>query len=260
MSKDKLIVVGVVVSVIMMVSLLVLNIYTVRRVVYLDRFFTTVSEEYRGIRGGSAPQIATGNGNDGGGGGNGGRTCITTDLDIDNEPAIGDRNAPVTMVEYSDFECPFCARYFSDAYGQIKERYIDTGMVQLYFKDFPLDNIHPLARPAAIVANCVYERQGDSAFFDIHDRMFALQGQLGSVAALDQFAMDIGVSASELDACRNDSAYHDEITADFNEGQSIGISGTPSFVINGQLIVGALPFAEFERAIEDALAGNGCQG
>lgn len=247
-----LLVVGVAASI-------VLHSYTARRVSYLDRFFTEVSEEYRAIKGSSGERF-TGGGGGGGDGGDDSRVCVSVDIDLDSDPVLGDPNAPVVIVEYSDFECPFCAQYFTGAYQQIKEQYIDTGVARLYYKDFPLENIHPLARPAAIVANCIYEEQGDAAFYAFHDTLFGLQGRLISVDNITRLAVASGMSPATIDACMNDPAYDDEITMDMNEGQSIGVNGTPSFVINGELVIGAQPFSEFERAIGDAIAGDGCQG
>jgi len=245
---------------VLLIATLILNIFIVQRVVYLDRFFNSVSAEYRAIRGGAGaptePAVAQA---DSGGANSGGsdRACISVDLDLGSDPVLGDPSAPVVMVEYSDFECPFCSRYFSETYSQIKSTYIDTGMVRLYYKDFPLDNIHPLARYASIAANCVYDDQGDAAFFEAHDKIFELQARL-SRESITQIALESGISAATLASCENDSSYSSEIDDDIAEGQSIGINGTPSFVINGELVIGARPYNDFERAIEDALAGNGC--
>lgn len=237
------------------ITLLVLNIFVLQRVVYLDRFFSTVSEDYRAIRGSSGDDdgVAVTTAEEGGG-----RICVSIDLDLESDPFIGDPNAPVVIVEYSDFECPFCARYYEDAYLLIKERYIDTGLARLYYKDFPLDNIHPLARPASIAANCLYEQRGSEAFFALHDQFFELGGQLGSVENIQRLMTAAGGEGWE--ACLNDPRYDEEIDADIDEGAAVGVTGTPSFVINGELVIGALPFGEFERVIEDALAGEGCTG
>lgn len=261
-SSHSLIFIGLSIITLVTIAVLVLNVYTLRRVVYLDRFFTTVSEDYRAIRNTvGEPQGAiaeNGNGNDSGGGA-GGRVCVSSDLDLDSDPFIGDPNAPVVIVEYSDFECPFCSRYFSDSYGIIKERYIDTGLARLYFKDFPLDNIHPLARPTAITANCLYDQKGSAAFFAFHDRLFELGGRLISTDYIRQLAIEGGADAAALEACASNPEYSAEIDADIAEGSTVGVTGTPSFVINGEVVIGAVPFVEFERVIEDALAGNGCQ-
>ena len=237
---------------------LFISVRTAQKVAYLDLFFTSVSPEYREVKGGDVPDTVgasvAGDSND-----NSEKMCANIDIDLTSDPFVGDPQAPVTIVEYSDFECPFCARYFSSTYLQIKAKYIDSGMARLFFKDFPLDNIHPLARPAAIAANCVYKNKGDAAFFEMHDRIFETQAQM-SAASIERLALDSGLTLAALDACRADSFYDDEIDADLREGQSLGINGTPSFVINGELVIGARPLSDFERAIDDALAGNGCQG
>lgn len=233
-----------------------------RQITRLDRFFSTVSEEYRTINNVSnAPETAQGASNNRGGndaqGSDNGANCVATELDIANEPSVGAANAPVTIVEYSDFECPFCSRFWSAAYQQIKQNYIDTGKARLVFKDFPLNNIHPLATPAAVAANCVYTNLGSEAFFAMHDRIFESQDAL-SHTTLSAWAIELGLSEEQYSACADSASYIDEVATDFAEGQSIGVSGTPSFVINGELLIGAQPYESFERAIEDALAGQGC--
>ncbi|MGI9255540.1 MAG: DsbA family protein [Salinispira sp.] len=168
-------------------------------------------------------------------------------------PALSpDPDAPVVIVEYSDFECPFCAQFVIGAYPQIKSTYIDSGIARIVFKDFPLDNYHPLAIPAAVAANCVAQELGDAAFFAYHDRLFFQQSEL-SESTIINWARDAGLSDEQINACIADPSMEDEILADRSEGSRAGIDGTPSFVINGELIVGAQPYAVFKQSIERAL-------
>ena len=229
------------------------SIFIMVRVNRLHNFFNTFSEDYRSLNAqdGSEPPVADS------GSGEGGRQCVAIDIEQGTDPVLGQSDAPVTIVEYSDFECPFCARFVSDAYSRIKSEYVENGQVRLVYKDFPLDNIHPLATPAALVANCVAQELGDEAFFTMHDTIFAQQPSL-SQSNLTQWAGDLGLSAEQVETCLNDSSLSDEIRSDIDEAISAGITGTPSFIINGELLVGAQPFQSFKRAIDDALAGRGC--
>src|SRR3989344_7763193 len=91
---------------------------------------------------------------------------------LDGDPVLGDANAPVTMIEFSDYECPFCKRHFQDTFPQIKSEYIDTGKVKLVFRDLPLSFHDPLATKEAMAANCSREQGGDSTYFKFHDAIF----------------------------------------------------------------------------------------
>ena len=170
------------------------------------------------------------------------------DVSLDDDAVEGDVDAPVTIVEFSDFQCPYCGRYIEETYPQIKEKYIDTGKVKYIFRDFPL-GFHQNARPAAIAAECVREEGGDSAFWAYHDVLFANQEEL-SADDLKGYASEMGY---DIDSCLDSEKYGDEVDADMAEGASYGVSGTPAFFINGKKLVGAQPFAAFEAAIEAEL-------
>ncbi len=170
----------------------------------------------------------------------------------DNDPKLGDSNAPVTIVEFADFECPFCKRYFDNAYPQIKENYVDTGKVRYVYKDFPLTRIHPMAKKAAIAAQCVYQIDGNDAFWEYHDMIFNNQNQL-SDSSLKQWASDVGLNTNEFNSCFDNRDTKSEVEEDLSQGQSAGASGTPTFFINGKKIVGAQPYSKFKQAIESEL-------
>ncbi|MCA9497543.1 MAG: DsbA family protein, partial [Nanoarchaeota archaeon] len=176
---------------------------------------------------------------------------VVGEIDIEGEPMIGNKDAKVTIIEFSDYECPFCGRFFQQTYGQIKEDYIDTGKVNLVFKDFPL-NFHDLAKPASLAANCVFKYEGDEKYFEMHDLIFSNQDSL-SKDQLKEWATGLGISESDYDSCIADPEMSSEIDEDFTQGASLGVSGTPSFIVNGELIVGAQPFAVFKEAIDAAL-------
>ena len=167
---------------------------------------------------------------------------------IDDDAIRGDPSAPVTIVEFSDYECPFCGRFYSETLGQIESKYIDTGKVKLIYKDFPL-SFHPQAQKAAESAECAGEQ---GKYYEMHDLLFE-QGVQGGVAGFKQYARQIGLNTARFDACLDSGQMASEIQADMAVGQKVGIQGTPGFIINGQLVSGAQPFAVFDAAIQAAL-------
>ncbi len=175
----------------------------------------------------------------------GGRVQVS----IDDDAVLGKEDAPVTMVEFSDYECPFCGRHFSETYPQIKKDYIDTGKVKLVFRDFPL-SFHPNAQKAAEAAECAGEQ---GKYYEMHDKLFSNQQAL-DVASLKAYAQQIGLKAADFNKCLDDGKMASEISKDASEGASYGVQGTPALFINGRLISGAQPYAAFKAAIDAELA------
>lgn len=179
---------------------------------------------------------------------------------FDDEGTVkGDEDAKLTIIEFSDFECPFCGRFFTDALPQITKNYIDTGKVKLIYKDFPLP-FHPSAHISAEAAECAKEQ---GKFWEFHDMLFNKQTEwanLGpgvSVPKFKQFASDIGLDSKQFDSCLDTNKYADEVDDDIAEAGSF-VSGTPTFLIGNdkdgyKVLVGAQPFAAFQQIIEDAL-------
>ncbi len=184
-------------------------------------------------------------------------TTISMEELADDDAFIGDENAPVTIVEFSDYQCPFCRSFYNGAYSEIKEKYVDTGQVKLVFRDFPL-SFHQDAYPAALAAECVRDQAGDGAYFEFHDAIFESQSGGSTVPIPEEtmrsIATDLGVDMGEYDECYNDEKFRDEIYDDLAEGQEAGITGTPGFIINGTIVSGAQPFSAFEQVIEAELA------
>ncbi|MCK5601671.1 DsbA family protein [Candidatus Pacearchaeota archaeon] len=174
------------------------------------------------------------------------------EVSVDDDAMKGDKNAPVTIVEYSDFECPFCARFYENTYPELVSEYIDKGKVKLVFRDFPL-GFHKNAKPAAIAAECAREQDGDKGYYKYHDTIFENQSQL-SVDSLKKWAVDLGLDAGQFNECLDSEKYGEEVDKDFSDGQSYGVSGTPAFFINGRLISGAHPFSVFKTIIDEELA------
>lgn len=166
--------------------------------------------------------------------------------------AMGEEDAPVTIVEYTDYQCPFCARFYTDSYGQIIENYVDTGKVRYLLRDLPL-SFHANAKPAALAARCAGDQD---KYFDMHDILFEKQAEWSEGSPADKFAgyaKDIGLNTGTWQSCYDSGKYNDAIDDDVKTATAIGATGTPTFFINGEKIVGALPYASFEAAIEAAL-------
>jgi len=168
---------------------------------------------------------------------------------------IGDKDAPVTIIEYSDFQCPFCRTFYENAYQSIKSEYIDKGIVRLVYRHMPL-NFHAAAVPSAHAVECAAEQD---KFWELHDAIFENQTLLGTGTVdytqedIRQWVLDIGVDASDFDKCMDSDKYVDKIKQDISDAARLGINGTPSFVINGRVIVGAQPFEAFRQVIEAEL-------
>lgn len=161
----------------------------------------------------------------------------------------GDVDAPVTIFEFSDFECPFCGRFYSQTLSQIEREYIDTGKVKLVYKHFPL-SFHQQSEPAAEAYECAGE-QGKA--WEMHDLLFE-SGVQGGVSSFKIFAGQLGLDQSQFDNCLDSSKYADKIKADIAQGSASGIRGTPGFFINGKLVSGAQPFSAFKQVIDAELS------
>ncbi len=178
--------------------------------------------------------------------------------DVTNSFAVGDPNAPVTIIEYTDFQCPYCSRHFQETYPQIKANYIDTGQVYYIFKDFPLTNIHPQAQISAEAARCAGDQD---AYLEMHDILFGRQsewnGRTDAAEIFVEYADELGLNTDTFRTCVESGTYTAAVQADLNEGVQRGINGTPAFVINGYSMSGAQPYSVFAEAIEQMLAEAG---
>jgi protein-disulfide isomerase len=172
------------------------------------------------------------------------------DVDItEDDPTLGPEDAAITMIEFSDFECPYCQRYYLETFDQILTTY--EGQIRYVYKDFPL-SFHANARPAANAALCAHEQD---AFWDYRGKLFSMELSLGKDTYL-QYAEDLKLDMVTFTECLEENRYEDRVLADFNYGANLGVSGTPFFFINGQPIVGAQPFEAFKQVIDLELAGD----
>jgi len=166
----------------------------------------------------------------------------------DDDARIGPADAPVEIIEFSDFQCPFCQRA-APTVKQIAQEYGDQ--VTIVYRDFPLDSIHPMATPAAIAAECVREQSDDATYFEYHDKIFEEGPQALSDANLKSWAQELGYNINE---CLDSQKYLDEVRKDLADAQAAGGRGTPYFVINGKPLSGAQPFSAFKQVIDAELA------
>lgn len=188
-----------------------------------------------------------------------GQTASLAGIEKGAAGILGSDEAPVVVVEYSDFQCPFCRRFFNATKKQLEEEYVETGKVQFIYKDFPLDSIHPMARPYALAARCAGEQ---GKFWEFHDKIFEEQNKFGqgtvfslSLDDVKAWAGELGLDTDAFNACVDSRKFDSVIQANFDEGRSVGVSGTPSFLVGrrdgtGQLLVGAQPFSVFKAAID----------
>ena len=173
------------------------------------------------------------------------------DIDIDGDPSIGPDDAVVTVVEFSDFECPYC-QLFGPTLEQIKTTYPDE--VRVVFKQFPLRSIHPNAQAAAEAALCAHEQ---GKFWEAHDLFFAEQDSL-TVADLKAKAGRLELDVDAFEACVSAGTYVQQIDDDMSEGTAVGVSGTPAIFVNGRpLPGGAVPFEMIQELIDDELENGG---
>lgn len=164
---------------------------------------------------------------------------------VDNDPFIGDEDAPIVIVEFSDFFCSFCKRHFDQTFTPILENYGQH--IRYVYRDFA--QLTPESAPAAMAAECGNEQ---GAFWDFHNEFFDNQQSLGRefyIATAEQFGLDVDAFTT----CLDEERYADEVQLDIFDGQIEGVRGTPGFFINGKFLSGALPYTFFERAIKQGL-------
>jgi len=161
-------------------------------------------------------------------------------------PSKGPTKAPVQIIEFSDFECPFCFRV-NPTVAQVLSTYGDR--IRLVYRHLPLPN-HPNARPAAEAAACANEQ---GKFWEYHDRLFADQSKLAA-ADLKKHAADLGLDAGKFNACVETRRFQKDVDADMDAAQLLGVSGTPHFFINGRPLSGAQPLESFKEIIDEELA------
>ncbi len=184
-------------------------------------------------------------------------------LDIRDAPAKGAREARLVLVEFSDYQCPFCARHVRETMPQIEREYVRTGKLRYVFRDFPLEAIHPQAFKAAEAAHCA---GAQGKFWKMHDRLFAHPGALRPEDLLAH-AEALGLQKGRFQDCLSRGTFAERVRRDLAEGQRVGVRGTPSFFLGfaqpggrvkvARVLRGAHPYEAFRQTIEELLNARG---
>lgn len=179
----------------------------------------------------------------------------------DDDPVLGKDDAPVTLIEFVDYQCPFCKRFFDQTFSQLKTEYVDTGKVKIVMRDFPL-SFHQNAQKASETTECAEE---GGKFWKMHDLLFQKQDEWASSSTANdlfkQYAASLGLGKT-FDSCLDTGKYAQEVQKDLSDGTTAGINGTPGFWVigkdgKGQQISGAVPFSNFKTVIDSLLGSAG---
>jgi protein-disulfide isomerase len=184
-------------------------------------------------------------------------------LAVNGHPTKGGKDAKLTLIEFSDYQCPFCGRYFRETLPLIQKEYVETGKLRYVFRDFPIESIHPKAFKAAEAAKCAGEQ---GKYWEVHDRLFANQSAL-SPADLTGHARAVDLDVAKFEQCLESGRTGASIRQDLADAQKAGVRGTPSFFLgltppNGEgvktlrMISGAQPYAAFKEAIDSLLSAQ----
>jgi protein-disulfide isomerase len=176
----------------------------------------------------------------------------------DENPSLGPKDAKVTIVEYSDFQCPFCARAEEIVQTEVLKEYGDK--VTFVYKQFPLTSIHPWAEPASIVGLCIYQQAGNDAYWKYHQAVFKAQKDIPNEnpgEKLIAMAKDAGADPAKVKACFEAGETKPIVDATLAEAEAIGVNSTPTFFINGRRLSGAQPLEAFKAIIDPELGKQG---
>jgi protein-disulfide isomerase len=172
------------------------------------------------------------------------------DIPEDDDPVFGPDNAPITIIEFSDYECPYCRKWHLETWPLLQEAYPEQ--IRLVYRDFPLTNIHANATPAAAAANCAGEQ---GRYWEFSDLLFSMRYNLDK-PGYQAYADELGLDMDSYNQCLESGRYNDEVNADFEYAANLGVSSTPTFFVNGIPVVGAQPFEIFSQLIDQELAGE----
>jgi protein-disulfide isomerase len=171
-------------------------------------------------------------------------------------PPLGNPNAKVTIVEFSDFQCPFCEQFENNTYPQLYDQYIKTNKIKFVFRHYPLVGIHPLAQKAAEASECANDQ---GKFWDYHKTLFKNQSAWSTLPltdALDSFtsyASELGLDTTTFRSCLDTDQFAQKVQKDRDDGDKAYVNGTPTFFINGKRLVGAQPFDQIKQLIDQDL-------
>ena len=168
------------------------------------------------------------------------------DVSVDNRPSLGPQGAPVVMVEFGDFHCTYCKRFHDETITPLLQNYGDK--VLFVFRDYPI--LGPDSTQAALAAECAYDQD---AFWNFHDRLFSDPTELTRPLFI-QYAQDLKLDMDQFTSCYDNAAHQAEVSKDYNDATALGVGATPTFFINGKMLLGAQPYASFAAAIDAELA------
>ncbi len=174
---------------------------------------------------------------------------VRYDVPSEGFPYIGPKDAPITIIEFSDYQCPFCRRWHDEVYGPLLQAY--PGQIKLVYRNLPLTSIHPDAFSASEAAMCAGEQD---AYWPFHEKLF--EGDSLGSAVYTQYANELSLNLNAFETCMSEHRYKEEIQADSDFAINLGINSTPTFFINGLAIVGAQPLSVFQQVIDKELAGE----
>lgn len=173
---------------------------------------------------------------------------IIENINLDDDPVLGDENAPVTLVEFSDYQCGYCRRHFQETLPKLYENYIKTGKVKMVFRDAA--NLGQKSIELANAASCAQYLKDDQTYYKIHN---AIYSGIKSNDDLTAIAVDSGIDKNEYLSCLQNMDMQEEVINDTEESRAYGVSGTPTFFINGEKLVGAQPYEVIAEVIESKL-------
>ncbi len=181
-------------------------------------------------------------------------------LSLDGAPAMGDEKARVAIVEFADYQCPFCVMHAQQALAQIVAGYVKTGKIRYFLKDFPIESLHPQAFKRAEAARCAGEQ---GKYWEMHDRLVKSQ-QLEIIDELPEYVLAMGMDVPKFNVCMEKGTYADRIRKDIQDGSKYGVRGTPTFFVgmvdtetSGMnavtVLYGAQPYAAFQNVLDQML-------
>ncbi len=168
----------------------------------------------------------------------------------DDDPSIGPADAPITIIEFSDYQCPYCQKWQAEVWPKLQEAF--PGKIRLVYRDFPLYSIHANAGPAAEAADCAGDQ---NKYWEFHDLLFSGQNELGP-ETFQLYASNLGLDIAQFNDCVESIKYEAEVNADYTYAAQLGIQSTPTFFVNGVALIGAQPFEVFQELINQELAGK----
>ena len=172
------------------------------------------------------------------------------DVPEDDDPVWGPQEAPITIIEFSDYECPYCRKWHVEVWPLLQASYGDQ--IRLVYRDFPLTSIHSNATPAAAAANCAQEQD---MYFPFSEKLFEMKLNLGKTT-YQKYAEELDMDMETFNECLESGRYLEEVEADYEYAANLGVRSTPTFFINGIPVVGSQPFEVFKNLIDKELAGE----